>query len=271
LAVPSLRRLTPSTSTISTTNHTLTALRLAAGAGAALFGLGCSDVRLAIPAIVAGGTLALPALMQLLPAGTLHAERGLPAAIATTGLLGFAFFGAEAFLPLSLTEIRGQSTTLAGIALTAATLTWTTGAWMQARLAAGGSRRRLTTHGLLLIIGGVAGIAVVVTTTVPVALAAMAWGIAGLGMGLAFTTATLVVLESAPAGEEGVCSSAAQLANVLGSALGTGVGGAIVALATTWPAHSARTAIALVDATAIAAATVALLAARGLPAARPRP
>jgi MFS family permease len=266
LAVPSLRALGPSAAAVSVKNHTLTALCLAAGAGAALFGLGRADLPLAATLLGAGVALALPALTRLLPAGTLRARRGLPAAVATVALLGFAFFAAEAFLPLSLTELRGQSTMVAGIALTAATLTWTTGAWMQARLAGSESRRWLTAGGLLLIIGGVAGIAVVVTTMLPVVFAAIAWGIAGLGMGVAYSTAMLVVLESAPAGEEGVSSSAAQLAFVLGTALGTGIGGAIVALAAASAAYSTRVGVATVDASAIAAAALALLTARRLPA-----
>jgi len=90
-----------------------------------------------------------------------------------------------------------------------------------------------------------------VTTTIPAGIAAIAWGVTGLGMGLAYSTATLVVLESAPAGEEGAASSATQLANVLGTAVGTGIGGAIVALATGSAAHSPRAGIVLVDASAI--------------------
>lgn len=266
LAVPSLGRLGPSATAAGVANHTMTALRLAAGTGAALFGLGCADVRLAAAMLVGGVALALPALRRLLPAGTMRAQHGLPAAIATVGLLGFAFFGAEAFLPLSLTQVRGQSTTVSGLALTAATVTWTAGAWIQARLAARANRIGLTVSGLLLIIGGVAGIALVLTTAVPVAFATIAWGIAGLGMGVAYSTATLVVLESVPAGEEGVSSSAAQLLFVLGTALATGLGGTVVALATASAVHGTRTGIAVVDAGAIAAATLALLAARRLPA-----
>jgi MFS family permease len=270
LAVPSLRRLGPSAAAATASRQTLTALCLAAGVGAALFGLGCGELYLAIAMVGIGSAIAVPALVRLLPAGTLRAAHGLPAAVATVGLLGFGFFGAEAFLPLSLIQVRGQSTMVAGLALTAATVMWTAGAWIQARLAAGGSRRRVAVCGLLLIIVGIAGIALVVMTTVPVAIAAIAWGAAGLGIGLAFSSATLVVLESAPPGQEGKWSAAAQLSNVLGTAMGTGVGGAIVALAAAAPTNSTRTGIALVDACAIAATMIGLLTARGLPAAGPR-
>ena len=44
------------------------------------------------------------------------------------GLVSLAFFGAETLLPLFLTVSRGQSATMAGLALSGATLTWTMGA-----------------------------------------------------------------------------------------------------------------------------------------------
>lgn len=265
LALPSLRRLDRPLAQKREENQTWAAVRLATGAGAAMFGLGCGDLGLAVAMIAMGLVIGLPPLRRLLPAGTLRAARGLPAAVATVGLLGFVFFAAEAFLPLSITQVRGRSTTVAGIALTAATVMWTSGAWMQAHLVARGSRRRLTVSGLLLMIGGVAGIAVVAVSAAPVALAIAAWGIAGLGMGLAYSTATLVVLESAPPGSEGASSSAAQLANVLGTALGTGIGGAIVAAQSARSPGSIGIGVAVIDAIAIAAALVALLAARQLP------
>ena len=265
LAVPSLRRLDHSLAAASAGNPTMTALRLALGAGAAMYGLGCGEPRLAVVMIVIGVALALPALRQLLPAGTLRAQRGLPAAVATVGLLGFAFFAAEAFLPLSLIEMRKQSATVSGIALTAATVTWTCGAWIQSHFAGRLSHRLLTLSGLLLIIVGVAGITTIVVSTAPVVVAMIAWGIAGLGMGLAYSTATLAVLEAAPEGGEGAAAAAAQLSNVLGAALGTGVGGAIVAVSTTMPTPSLGSAIALVDAIAIVVAALGLVAARGLP------
>jgi MFS family permease len=79
---------------------------------------------------------------------------------------------------------------------------------------------------------GIAGVAAVLMPTVPVAVAPVAWGLAGLGIGVAYSTTALVVLESAPPGEEGGASAALQLGNVLGIALGTGAGGAVLARAT---------------------------------------
>jgi MFS family permease len=131
-------------------------------------------------------------------------------------------------LPLALTAGRAQSATMAGLALTAATITWTTGSWIQAHFAQRQERRRLVVVGLALVAAGIAGIAALLSPAVPVLFAPLAWGVAGLGIGIAFSTNSLVVLETAPVGQEGTASASMQLANVLGVALGAGVGGVII-------------------------------------------
>ena len=57
----------------------------------------------------------------------------------------------------------------------------------------------------------------------------MAWALGGAGMGFAFQSHTLVVLKQAPEGQEGLVSGNLQLADMLGSALGAGLAGALVA------------------------------------------
>jgi len=66
---------------------------------------------------------------------------------------------------------------------------------------------------------------------VPAALAVVAWAIAGAGIGTAYAPLSVTTLDRAAAGEEGRATSALQLCDVLGQALGTGVAGAIVAAA----------------------------------------
>ena len=83
--------------------------------------------------------------------------------------------------------------------------------------------------GLLVIACGIGLMIVVARFAVPTAIAVLAWGVAGLGMGLAYASLSLVVLAEAPAGAEGMASAALQLCDTLGVALGTGVAGAIVA------------------------------------------
>jgi MFS family permease len=239
LTLPSLRQLSGGHAAPRDWSAYMAALRLSVGAGMVLAGLGQTAQPIIAIALIAGGAaIGLPALVRLLPAGTLRAAPGLPAAIAAHGLLNLAFFGVDAFVPLALISIRGQTASMAGIALTTATVGWTTGAWVQAHLAARRSRRGLEITGLALIALGVVGVAATLALEVPALLAALAWGIAGLGMGLAFSTNSLVVLEAAQPGQEGTASAALQLSNVLGVALGAGIGGVIIGNAGTTVALS---------------------------------
>jgi len=188
----------------------------------------------------------------------------MPAAIATIGFLSLAYFGGEAFLPLTLISIRGQSTILAGIALTAATLGWTAGSWLQAQLAPRQGRRLLVSAGLVLVALGLAGIASVLIPGVPVAVASLAWGVAGLGMGLSYSTLNLVVLESAPVDQQGSASASMELSSVLGAAIGTGLGGVIIGFAAA-AGGSPSSGITVIDIVVIAVTGLAILTAIRLP------
>jgi MFS family permease len=157
------------------------------------------------------------------------ARPGLPATIASRGLLTFAFFGADAYVTLAVTTVRHRSPVVAGLALTGATLAWTGGAWAQARLSDAWEGRRLVRTGLVIILAGIAGMALVLRPDVPVAEGLAAWTVAGLGMGLAYAPLTLMMLRKAPPGQEGQASASLNLADVLGTATGIGVGGAAVA------------------------------------------
>src|SRR2546430_595501 len=121
---------------------------LVAGAGMTLAGLQVQSIPFALVLILTGLAMGIPSLRYVLPRGTLRVKAGLPAAIATMGLLSLSYFGGEAFLPLTLISIRGQNTIFAGIALTAATLTWAAGSWLQAHLAPHQGRRILVMSGL---------------------------------------------------------------------------------------------------------------------------
>jgi MFS family permease len=134
-------------------------------------------------------------------------------------------------VPLAVSSIRGAGPIAGGLALTSAAVTWAAGSWLQARLAPRRSRRGLMAAGLGLIMVGIALETLVpLTALAPVWLAAVAWAVTGLGIGVAYSTATLICIETAPAGSEGAASAAIQLANTLGIALGTGLAGGVVSL-----------------------------------------
>jgi len=210
------------------------ALQLALGSAALLGALSAPNLLLVAPAAVVGVLLGRGPLERLLPEGSLTARQGRGAAIAVLALVSVSFLGAEAFVPLAVSSVRGAGPLAGGLALTAAAVTWAAGAWVQARLAPTRSRRALMGAGLGLILAGIVLVSLVPMTALPaVQLAAIAWALAGLGMGLAYSTATLICIETAPAGAEGATSAAVQLANTLGIALGTGLAGAVVALGAT--------------------------------------
>ena len=207
----------------------LAGLTLAAGSRAVLTGAVLAGAVLAGAGLVAAGAVAgLPALRRLIPAGTLIARRGLPTTILTRGLLTFAFFGADAYVTLSITVVRHRSPMVAGIAVTGVTLAWTAGAWVQARLSESWEGRRLVRAGLVIVLAGIAGMVLMLQPGVPVAAGLATWTVAGLGMGLAYAPISLLMLREAPPGREGWASASLNLADVLGTALGIGVGGAAV-------------------------------------------
>jgi MFS family permease len=215
-------RLTDGLLTAAGTTMLLAGLSLAAGSGAILAGL----------ALIAGGAAAgLPALRRLVPAGTLTGRPGLPATIASRGLLTFTFFGADAYVTLAITAVRHRSPVVAGLAVTGATVAWTAGAWVQARLNNVWEGRRLVRTGLVIILAGIAGMVLVLQPAVSVAVGLAAWTVAGLGMGLAYAPLSLMMLQRALPGQEGQASASLNLADVLGTAIGIGAGGAAVAAA----------------------------------------
>ena len=148
---------------------------------------------------------------RLLPAGTLRARPGLPTTILSRGLLTFAYFGADAFVTLTIVTVRHHSLALAGVAVTGSTLSWTAGSWVQARLNQRVEGRRMVQVGLSLVLLGVAGMLAVLRPGVPVGLAVVAWSVAGLGMGLSYAPLSLMMLREAPAGREGWASASLNL------------------------------------------------------------
>ena len=240
-----------------------TALRLAVGTGLVLGALSARSAVLSPLLGLLGLAVAVPAFRRLVPEGTLSARTGLPAAVAVRGLDTFAFFGADAFLALTLATVRHLSPTMVGLVLTPATLTWTAGSWIQARVDGRTPRRTVVAVGIGCLVVGLALAALTLVPGVPVGIAALAWGIAGLGQGLSYSPLTLVTLAEAEIGREGAATASLQLRDVLGTALGTGAGGAIVAagLSAGW---NRRAALGIVFALMFAAATLALAAAARL-------
>jgi MFS family permease len=267
IALPALIRLGPPAAVKAQEQRLIDGIRTAAGAALILGGLTLAADSGAILAglglIAAGGLVGLPALRRLVPPGTLRVRPGLPATIACRALLTFAFFGADAYVTLTITVIRHRTPVVAGLAVTGATVAWTAGAWVQARLSESWEGRRLVRTGMVIILAGIAGMALILQPAVPVAAGIAAWTVAGLGMGLAYAPISLMMLKQAPPGQEGRTSASLNLADVLGTAIGIGVGGAAVAAET---GRDLRAGLAAAFIIAAAMGLVLLAVTRRLPA-----
>ncbi|MGH9018906.1 MAG: MFS transporter, partial [Acidimicrobiales bacterium] len=214
------------------------ALSLAGGTALVIEALGARQPVLSPLLALVGLALVVPAVRAVLP--TRSAWGSGPSAPATDGrrigtmavaaLVNLGFFGAEAFLPLSLTSLHHRSVTEAGVVLTVAALSWTAASWVQARFVAVVGPRRLCAAGLALVAVGVTGVGTLDWPATPWWVGFLAWGVAGAGMGLSYATTTLVVLTSAGPGRQGGPIAALQVLVTLGVAVGAGLGGAALAL-----------------------------------------
>ena len=230
LVVLALRHVPPPATPETAAIPYLAALGVAAGAGTALASLSSGVAPVAAAGGIAGAVLLAVSMRRLTPPRYLSARPGLTATILSRSLLTCCFFAGDAYVPYAVVTVRHAPTTLAALALTASTLTWTAGSWVQARCIARWGPRRLVRPGEGLVAVGLGVMTcVVLLPSVPPALAILAWALAGAGIGTAYSPLSVTTLDLAAAGEEGRATSALQLCDVLGQAIGTGVAGAIVA------------------------------------------
>lgn len=183
---------------------------------------------LALGLAIGGLVVLAPALRRLLPAGTLAARPGIPVSVLARGLLAGAFFGVQAYLPLTLTAVHGYSPTEAGLPLTLAAVGWAVASNTQKRLA-GIPKGVIVRWAFLGLAPALATLSLIATPWGPAWLAAPLWGLAGVAMGLGYPAVNLLVLELSPANERGFNAAALQIADMLGSATLIGFGGALFA------------------------------------------
>jgi len=244
LVVLALRHVPPPASPGTATVPYLAVLGVVAGAGTALASLSSGVVPVVAVGGIAGGAVLAVSLRRLMPPRNLSARPGLTATIFSRSLLTCCFFAGDAYVPYAIVTVRHAPTAVAALALTASTLTWTAGSWVQARCIARYGPRRLVRPGECLVAIGLGVMCVVLLPSVPPELAIVAWAVAGAGIGTAYAPLSLTTLDRAAPGEEGRATSALQLCDVLGQAIGTGVAGAIVAAAAAGIGHGPGVALA---------------------------
>jgi MFS family permease len=208
------------------------ALLAAAGAGLLVAALTTQQVAFVIGGAVVGLALLVPAFRRLTPPGTLVLAAGVPAAVLLRGVMTFAFFSGDAYIPLLLQTWRGTPATLTGLVFTGTTIAWTAATWLQARRIDVWGPHRFVALGFACVAIGALITIPAVLPGYPAELTVFTWLLPGLGMGFMYSAVTLVVLRGANPTETGAASSALQLSDILGTALGAGIAGAITAFGT---------------------------------------
>ncbi len=161
----------------------------------------------------------LGAIRMLLSRDTLMLRGRRNVSIVEFALLQAAFFGADAYVSLLLTSVRGQTLALAGVCITLGVIGWSIGSSAQPRLLSAIGTRAIVSTGAAFGIVAL-GTLLCVVAGAPVIFAYMAWAVAGTGIGISFSTLTLSSLAGSPDGSEGTVSSATVLAGSLGSCIG---------------------------------------------------
>ena len=199
------------------------------GAGLLMAGLLSEQPLAFAAAAIAGLAITLVAFRRLTPPGTLRLARGYPAAVLLRGFLTFAFFAVDVNVTLLLQEVRGWSALEAGLAVTAATLSWSAGSWFQARTVARVGAAGYVRIGFPIVALGMAGVAPALLPEVSAWVTIPAFAVAGFGMGLSYSQFAIIVLRDAPRDAQGAVTAAVSLSDALGTALGAGIAGAILA------------------------------------------
>jgi predicted MFS family arabinose efflux permease len=175
-----------------------------------------------------GVAVVIATVDRVLPPGTLSARRGLPSAIALKTLLAMSFFGVETFLPLATTQLLGWSTLEAGWLLSGAGVTWTLGSFAEARVG-GRADGRGALLGAAAVLAGLLIEGLALGAGVPRLGLYSAWWLAAFGMGVGYNVANSTAMAKTAPGDEGATSSALGISDSLGIALGSGIGGLLVA------------------------------------------
>ncbi|AXH97804.1 MFS transporter [Ornithinimicrobium avium] len=164
---------------------------------------------------------------RLLPVGTLYLARGLPSVIAVRAAMGGSFLAAEAYLPLMLRDEHGYSPARAGGVLAVASVAWALGSWVQGRLGETVDRYRLMRAGVSVFAVMMVLLAVAVWASWPGWVPILVYGLATLGVGLAYPTTTLLVMRLSPDAEIGRNSSALQVGESLTGAVALALTGVV--------------------------------------------
>lgn len=179
------------------------------------------------------------AAWRLLPPGTLTLARGLPSVVGVRATVGGSFLAAEAYLPLMLQDQYAYTPARAGAVLAAASVAWALGSFVQGRLGPGTDRYRVMLTGVLLYTSLMGVLALAVGASWPGWVIIVIYGLATLGVGLAYPTTSLLTMRLSPPAEIGKNSSSLQVGEALTSAFALAVTGVVFGLTYSAAPHTA--------------------------------
>jgi MFS family permease len=156
-------------------------------------------------------------------------SRGLPSVMMSRFLLTASFNGALTFIPLMLVSERHLQLTTAGVMLTVGALGWSFGSFVQGHHLMADRRSELVVAGGVSLTFGILLLAAIAELGWHYYVVGLATALAGLGMGLAMSSTSVLSLALSPVGDHGSSSSSLQIADVLGSVMGISAAGAVFA------------------------------------------
>jgi MFS family permease len=256
LLLPATRRLPERTTQPVPGRRGLTVAAIAAALGISAMTWAAEHPSLVTLVLgLTGIAVLMPSLLRLLPKGTLVARPGLPVTVLARGLLAGAYTAIEVYVTLTLTAVHGYSPVAAGLPLTVGALAWSAAAVLPARKP-DLPRLMFVRWGFGFVAAGAVLMLVVAPTWGWGWFAFVAWMVMSIGMGLAYSSLSVLTMRQSEAHEQGANAASLQVSERVFNALLVGVGGVLLALLAT-PAHPTA-AMVVLD---IAMAGVALLGA----------
>lgn len=167
----------------------------------------------ALPLLAVAMAVVALTVTRLLPRRVLFSPDRVGRLVVARGVLAASFVLAEVYLPLQLVARYGMSPAHAGLILTVSTVTWFAGAWMAGRELLP-ERARIPAGAAAMAVGTVATATVLLGGHSPW-LAGLTWCLTGLGMGLAFTSTSILTMRRSHPTRQGQNSAALQVAEAL--------------------------------------------------------
>lgn len=244
-------------------------VRMGALAAAGLFAVQDGALReavIGVPEVLVGLTAVAIGTRALLPPRSLTFGRGLPTTIMMRGLLASAFFSAEVFVPLALVQLRGATTTQAGMSLAVAAVTWAAGSALQGRMDAAADRSRFVQVGAALVAISIALVPVALSDAIPSFWAvAIVWAVGAFGMGLSIPSVSVQAMRLTSERTQGMTSAGLQLIDAACVVIGAAAVGVIYSIAQRGEAVSWTTFTVIYLLSAVIALAAAVLAPRMQP------